>query len=385
MTRPKTDPNQRRVITDLTFPPHLSVNAYIMKNSAMGAVRNHSLPSISDLTAHLRRMGSSTYMSTVDIARAYKNFLSDPLDWPLLCVHWRDQHFIELSVPFGSRASSCFMQRIANFITRVLRDEGITALMYLDDVIVLATDPDLAKHHYARVRQLLAELGLPEAADKAQPPAQAVRWLGIDINAANMSLSIPTDKLNEVVQAVNRYYTAKSINKRQLQSLVGKLVHVAKCVEPARAFIACLLDALRAFGDRPYIKVTDDMRADLGWFREFVQDWNGISLIPPAAPHRVIQVDACLTGIGATNGVQAYAACVAPEQDPIVNISEIEAANIIVALHTFITDRDVGGHIMVQCDNKPAVQALTSSRSLSQPCIGRLRQSDLDVTGHSRH
>lgn len=30
--------------------------------------------------------GRGTYMSTIDIARAYNNFRSDLLDWPLLCI-----------------------------------------------------------------------------------------------------------------------------------------------------------------------------------------------------------------------------------------------------------------------------------------------------------
>ena len=46
MSRPKAEPNKRRVITDLTFPTDRSVNAYIMKNSALGEVREHTLPSV---------------------------------------------------------------------------------------------------------------------------------------------------------------------------------------------------------------------------------------------------------------------------------------------------------------------------------------------------
>ena len=108
------------------------------------------------------------------------------------------------------------------------------------------------------------------------------------------------------------------------------------------------------------------MRADLAWFLEFMQDWNGTSLIPAPQPHRTIQVDACLTGIGATDGVLAYAAVVAPDHDPVSNITELEAVNVIIALHSFISSHDAGGHIHMQCDNLPAVQALTSGRAHNQ-------------------
>ena len=288
MTRPKSDPGKRRIITDLSFPSQSSVNAYIMKNSALGEVHDHSLPTVADLVETIISQGNTVHMYTVDIARAYKNFLTDPLDWPLLCVEWDGRHYVEMSMPFGARASSCFMQRVADFITRVLRAEGIDAIMYLDDIVVVAPDAMTALDHYDRVRTLLQELGLPEAVDKTQPPATSVRWLGIIVDTKNMTLSIPQDKLQEVHNAVGRYAKARSINRRQLQSLIGKLVHVAKCVEPARIFISRLLDALRAFGDCPYIKMTDNMRADIAWFQEFMSDWNGVSLIPAAAPHRVI-------------------------------------------------------------------------------------------------
>ena len=105
------------------------------------------------------------------------------------------------------------------------------------------------------------------------------------------------------------------------------------------------------------------MTADLDWFVEFLAPWNGVSLIPKVAPHKIVQVDACLTGIGATDGRAAYAARIAPDTDPVANITEVETINVVVALHTFITADDAGGHILVPCDNLPAVQALTSSRA----------------------
>ena len=190
-----------------------------------------------------------------------------------------------------------------------------------------------------------------------------VRWLGIQVDAANMTLSIPHDKVRAALDVVNKYIGAKSLSKRQLQSLIGTLVHVAKCVEPARIFISRLLQALRGCGDRWYIGVTDSIRADLQWFLEFLVTWNGVSLVPSPAPHRTIQVDACLTGVGAHDGQVAYAARIAPDNDPVANITEIEAANIVIALHTFLTDDDAGGHIMIHCDNLPSVQALTSGRA----------------------
>ena len=58
----KGDMDKRRVITDLTFSPDRSVNAYIMKNSALGQVRDHSLPSMADLVTALKHAGPTAHL-----------------------------------------------------------------------------------------------------------------------------------------------------------------------------------------------------------------------------------------------------------------------------------------------------------------------------------
>ena len=89
MTREKSDPTKRRIITDLTYPEETSINAYIFKNAALGETREHSLPTVNDFAGDLLNMGTGAYMFTVDVARAYKNFRLDPLDWPLACIRWK--------------------------------------------------------------------------------------------------------------------------------------------------------------------------------------------------------------------------------------------------------------------------------------------------------
>ena len=86
MSRPKSDGVKHRIISDLTFPPESSVNAYIQKNStsALGEVGEHTLPTVADFVEDLRDVGVGAYMFTLDVARAYKNFRVDPLDWPLM-------------------------------------------------------------------------------------------------------------------------------------------------------------------------------------------------------------------------------------------------------------------------------------------------------------
>ena len=314
MSRPKGGGAKRRIISDLTFPQDRSVNAYIQKNSALGEVRDHTLPTIADFVQDLKETGVGAYMFTVDVARAYKNFRVDPLDWPLMCINWEDRVYIETAMPFGARSSSNNMQRVANMITRILGEEGIRAKMYLDDLIVVAETKEEAGAQYQRVKALFKELGLPEAEDKVQVPSTNVRWLGIEICSVSMSLSIPEDKLHQVRLEVERCKSKRTIHRKLYASLLGRLLYVAKCVVPARVFMSRMLQAYRE-AKSWFVRVTPDVRADLEWFAEFCQQWNGRAIIPLSEPTSSIQVDACLSGIGAYNGERAYSGRITEQKE----------------------------------------------------------------------
>ena len=340
MSRPKAQGESRRVITDMTFPAEASVNAYIVKNSVYGIEMEHSLPTVDALAQELRHSEKGIHLSTLVIA----------------------QHYCDVTVPFGARASSFHMQSIANAIVDMLAARNIKSYMYLDDLIIVSTNREQAERDFKTARELLRALALPEAPEKAQPPSTRIKWLGVIIDTEERSLAIPEQKLSKVLQQVSKFARSRSMNIKQLRSILGLLLHVAKCVRPARIFISRLLEALRE-AKGWFININADMRADFQWFEEFCNGWNGKSYIPDPEPSRDIYVDACLSGVGATDGTTAYSGQVAPIDDPANNITELEALNVVVALHTLLSHKDKGSHIRVHCDNKAAVQVLQSGRA----------------------
>ena len=263
MTQPKADPQDRRVITDLTYPNTSSVNAYIRKNTVMGLTNSHSLPTVDAVVDRILKLGPSAYMFTIDVSRAYKNFKSCPLDWPLLVINWDSNYYIDVTMPFGVRASSGHMQRVADAIVAILGRMGIVVHMYLDDLVVVAPTLDVANAQYDVAKSLLAELGLPKAQDKSQPPSTSIKWLSITIDSTNGTLSIPQDKLNETIKLIKTFDQRRSISRKQLQSVLGKIMHIAKCIKPARLFIARLLDELR--GQHCfYVNINSSMKSSCG-------------------------------------------------------------------------------------------------------------------------
>ena len=135
MTRPKSgaEPNDRRVIVDLSFPPAHNVNMAITPNTVDGVKYEHRLPTTDDLVRIIQQDDYKGWLYSVDISRAYRNFPLDPFDWPLTGIARGHHTLIDVAMPFGARCSSLFMQMIANYITRHLHVHGVVSLIYLDD------------------------------------------------------------------------------------------------------------------------------------------------------------------------------------------------------------------------------------------------------------
>lgn len=65
------------------------------------------------------------------------------------------------------------------------------------------------------------------------------------------------------------------------------------------------------------------------------------------SPTKSIVIDTSLTGIGASDGVYAYGTQIASDNQIARSITELEAINILVALHTFADKLYEGQHVRV--------------------------------------
>ena len=148
---------------------------------------------------------------------------------------------------------------------------------------------------------------------------------------------------------------------------------MAKCVAPARLFATRLLDTLRG-PPQPEYMVDAHVRADLDWFVTYLRDWNGIAYIPSSVVSTTIYTDACMKGIGATDGKNAYAARLSPPTSDNYHITEIEGFNVLLACDAFLKKPNVASTIVVRCDNKPAVQVFSTGRGRNEVLLDTARK-----------
>ena len=129
---------------------------------------------------------------------------------------------------------------------------------------------------FKQFSELLDEIGLPMNPDKRVPPTKALTCLGININIARNILSIDSHKLQAIYDECCMVRHKKKLNKKGMQSLLGKLIYIHKCVKPARIFINRILHLFKTTTSRT-IFLSESFYRDIDWFVRFLPSFNGIA------------------------------------------------------------------------------------------------------------
>ena len=177
-----------------------------------------------------------------------------------------------------------------------MKIHGYDNLMnYIDDLIYIGLPSKI--HHSYQFLSLLQDLGLQVSQSKLVATHTEVTCLGIVVNAIKSTISIPVDKLEEI--HVCTQWTSKSTcTKRQLQSLLGSLLYITKCVRPARFFLNRMLQVLRDSHSTSYIKLSKEFYMDLNWFKVFLMQYNGVTFFNHKQVDFQVYLDASLSGLG---------------------------------------------------------------------------------------
>ena len=110
---------------------------------------------------------------------------------------------------------------------------------YVDDLIYCGL-PSNIHLSFETLLELLIKLGLTINPKKLVALCTSRVSLGILINTETRTMSVPPDKLNSVIDMCNQWQNKKFCSKSQLQSLLGSILYLSKCVKTAHTFLNCL-------------------------------------------------------------------------------------------------------------------------------------------------
>ena len=180
----------------------------------------------------------------------------------------------------------------------------------------------------------------PISLKKTTAPSTSTVFLGVELDSIRQCSKLPQEKLSEYSQNIKNILHKRTITKRNLQSVIGKLSFSAAVI-PARAFLRRLINQLpHASKQHHFITLKQDSRLDLKVWYYFMKHYNGITFFRSLNILDSFTInmcsDACKDGFGATykhRWIQGKY----PESWSSLNIVTLELYPIYIMLSLFGT------------------------------------------------
>ena len=316
----------------------------------------------------------------MDIESAYRLIPVHPQDRPLQAMRWEGQTYVDPMLPFGLRSAPKIFNAVADALNWHLHNSGIPHILhYLDDFIVIG--PPGSPHYQDAMETLdrvCTTLGVPIADHKRDGPTTCLTFLGIEVDSVANELRLPADKLTRLQDLLHTWGDRKACSRKELESLIGLLNHACKVVRSGRSFLRRKIDLLHSVhhhpGSQTPIRLNTGSRSDLAWWRTFVDQWNGISFLPPPShlPQLEVTSDASgAWGCGAWHQ-QAWFQVQWDARSQDLPIAAKELIPIILACAAWGNARR-GHRIICHCDNQVIVACLRSRTSRHKGIMHLLR------------
>ena len=395
MTAPKK-PSDRRPVFDATFGDK-SVNNATPCNLYLGAPTVYTYPKVDDLRKIILTCGQGCYLWKRDLHRFYLQIPMDPVEYRHVACIWRGLLFFFVALMFGLRHSGLQGQRITDALAWIHRQLGLelpgekpyNCVNYCDDLGGAESTKSRANQSFTGLGTLLGELGLAESKDKARAPSTTMVYLGVEFNTIAMTMAIPPDKLAELKDEIERWLQKTTATKKSLQSLLGKLFWVSRVVYHSRTFMCRLLTQLRdmsSLTDNVKVKLTEDCRKDILWWRTFIKEFNGVTMIENDeairlslpqlmdTPAAICVGDATLTGGGAWHGTYYWSRrlpFLLRDHTIPVHVKEF----LVVIVSTKLWGSSWSGKVIqIFCDNDAVCDVVDGERPTDPKMLSLLRE-----------
>lgn len=271
----KKNSKKIRPIIDCKRPEKLSVNSHA----------DQALDTFKFITIDMVTQGiveGKCYMSTIDLASAYRSILINPENRSYFGLEYRGQWFVDNCVCFGCKAAPYVFNRITDSVSRYLRDCGITCYNYLDDMICVSPSYEQGVKDQLFLLRVLRGLGFYIAWEKVHSPSKICTYLGIVIDAEKAQLRLPKERLCKLRHELKFWTNRKKATEKQIQKLVGHLTHCARVIKGGKLYMYFLFELLKAAKGKRKVKLDAKFHQDLSWWSIFACHFNYTPLVNTA-------------------------------------------------------------------------------------------------------
>jgi hypothetical protein len=367
----------KRRITDASSPAGSSLNDFILRLVCRVASFDQALELI-------RLAGKGCKLAKIDVKSAFRIILVRSEDWHLLGITMDGKLAFDYVLPFGLRSSPPLWDRVASALCWILNNVlGIRCIYHVDDFLLVFPASENAEAGFeVAKREAFLSTNTPMSVDKEKPPATVNVYNGIQLDTVRMIMSVTIERKAAAVQLIKKVLQQKTISRRKMQSLCGKLAFLCRAVPVGRVFMNRALAVLR-LAQNNKISVSSEMRKDLDWWLRFLPEWQGTAAIPTrdwtAQTTIKFNTDASTgQGMGAVFGKQWVSHMWSPDELKLAQREEklsapfLELAAIAIAIDVWGSTWS-GERVTVFCDCMPVVAILNKGSSRSDAMVALLR------------
>lgn len=380
----KSTPGKYRILHNLSYPHDgTSINSCISEKE-----KSVNYSSINDAIRILCSIPLCSYSAKSDIKNAFGIIPIHPSDQMKLGFVYNKQYYYSRTLPQGAASSCRIFEMFATALQHIVTHHAnnIKMLHYLDDFLFIGDTKSVCQTYLDIFHHICKTIGIPLSPEKTTLPSTNTIFLGIELDSSLQCARLPQDKLISYSSDVQSVLNKRTITKRSLQSIIGKL-NFATSVVPGRAFMRRLINLLPLVSKpHHYINLSVGSKLDLQMWFSFLQSYNGITFFRAISynSHSLSMAsDACKIGFGATFRTQWIQASY-PVSWQSYNIAILELYPIYVMLKMFSSCL-TNSTLKFYCDNEAVCYILNKLSSKDNMIMQIIRDLVLCLLKYNIH
>ena len=186
------------------------------------------------------------------------------------------QCLMDTRLAMGLSIAPGVFHEITSVIERYLQARGITAVVYLDDFLIIGKSEEDCAEGFNVLIDLVRWLGFDLSTDKVELPVQNITFLGIDFDTRGNEVSVYLSerKVKSLLQLCQEFQDkaepdSPSVKVKEIESLLGKLNFASQVVQYSRLYLrkGYALVARAKKLQWKYLRPNAGMVQDLRWWQ----------------------------------------------------------------------------------------------------------------------
>ena len=174
-----------------------------------------------------------------------------------------------------------------------------------------------------------------------------------------MTMEISKQKMCDIRQEINTWLYRKTAKCKEVESLIGKLQFIEKCIKVGRVFLSRLIQWIRHMNRSTEYPIPQEARKDIAWWGRCAANYNRVSIIwlhKDPMVDNLLATDACLTGYGGTRHNEYFRARF-PKEYKGLNLAYLEILAVMVTLKVWGSQL-AGKYFWVHMDRQLPLSAI---------------------------